>query len=170
MSDRIAVRGARLGDAKLRVRRRQRGFLRCERFLIEFFAGTKAGEHDRDASRVDARKPDHVVREIDDAHGLAHVEHEDLAAFALQTRLQKELGCLGQRHEKARDVGVRDGHRAAARDLLGKTRYDAARTAEHVAEANQHELRAAALETLADDFGEAFRRSHHICGIYRFIR
>ena len=35
-----------------------------------------------DLVRVGAGQPDHVARQVDDAHRLAHVEHEDLAALA----------------------------------------------------------------------------------------
>ena len=48
---------------------------------------------------AEAREPDQVAREIDDAHRLAHVEHEDLAALAHRTGLQHELRRLGNRHE-----------------------------------------------------------------------
>ena len=68
----------------------------------------------------------------------------------------------GQRHEVARDVRMRDRHRAAARDLLAKARDHAAGAAEHVAEAHEHELRAAALQALADDLGQALGRAHHV--------
>ena len=67
------------------------------------------------------------------------------------------MGRFRERHEEPRDVGMRDGDRTAARDLLLKTRDDAARAAEHIAEAHQDELRAVPLQALAHDFSEALR-------------
>ena len=95
----------------------------------------------RMSSSREAREPDHLAREVDDLHRLAHVEHEDLAALAHQPGLQHELRRLRDRHEVALDVGMRDGDRAAARDLLAEVRHHAAGRAEHVAEAHDHELR-----------------------------
>ena len=74
-----------------------------------------------------------------------------------------------KRHEVARDLRVRDGDRPAARDLLLEARDHAAGAAEHVAEAHQHELRAAALQALADDLGEALGRAHHAGRIDRLV-
>ena len=64
---------------------------------------------------------------------------------------------------------MRDGHRAAARDLLAEARDHAAGAAEHVAEAHEHELRAAALQALADHLGEALGRAHHVGRIDRLV-
>ncbi len=51
--------------------------------LVELLARPRADELDADvALGLLARQLDHVAREIDDAHGLAHVEHEHLAAAA----------------------------------------------------------------------------------------
>src|SRR5207302_6296270 len=88
-------------------------------------------------------------------------EHENLAALSLQARLQQELSRLGQRHEEACDFGMRDRDWAAARDLLLKPGNHAAGAAEDIAEAHQHELRAVALQTLANDFGETLAGAHH---------
>ena len=119
---------------------------------------------------IGARELDHVAREIDDAHRLAHVEHEDLAAASLQPRLQQQLRRFRQRHEVARDLRMRDGDRAAARDLLAKARDHAARAAEHVAEAHEHELRPRALQALAHHLREALGRAHHVGRIDRLVR
>ena len=53
--------------------------------------------------------------------------------------LDDELHGLGDRHEVARHVRVRDGHRPAARDLAAEERDDAAGRAEDVAEADGDE-------------------------------
>ncbi len=59
----------------------------------------------------------------------------------LQAGLQQQLGRLRDRHEEARDLGMRDRHRPAAGDLLAEAGNDAAGAAEHVAEPDDHELR-----------------------------
>ena len=87
----VLVGLARLRDAQLRMRRGLRRLLGSERLLVELLAGTQAREHDAEPDPGRRRRADHVAREIDDAHRLAHVEHEDLAALALQARLQQEL-------------------------------------------------------------------------------
>ena len=89
--------------------------------------------------------------------------------LALQPRLQQELRRLRQRHEVARDVGVRDRHRAAARDLLAEARDHAAGAAEHVAEAHEHELRAAVLQALAHDLRQPLGRAHHVGRVDRLV-
>ena len=68
---------------------------------------------------------------------------------------------LGNRHEVARDVGVGDRDRAAARDLLAEERYDAAVRSEHVAEAHGDEAAAAVLKALHHHLGDALGDAHH---------
>ncbi len=110
--------------------------------LVELLAGPRADELDANvALGLLARQLDHVAREIDDAHRLAHVEHEDLAAAADRARLDDQRHGLGNRHEVAGHLGMRDGQRAAALDLTAEDRDDAPRRAEHVAEAHRHEAR-----------------------------
>src|SRR5438270_320958 len=50
----------------------------------------------------------------------------------------------------------------ASCDLLPEARNHTACAAEDIAKAHDHELRAAVLQALADDFGEALGRAHHI--------
>ena len=73
--------------------------------LVELLARPDADDLHADAA-VDvgllAGEPDHVVREVDDAHRLAHVEHEDVAALPDAAGLHDELRGLGDRHEVAR--------------------------------------------------------------------
>ena len=54
-----------------------------EQLLVDLSAGARSSEHDRDPVDPGPRA-DHVVREVDDGIGSAHVEHEDLAALALE--------------------------------------------------------------------------------------
>src|SRR6266550_2338716 len=90
----------------------------AEELLVELLAGARADELDRDlAPGLLAREPDHVAREVEDPHRLAHVENEDLAATADRAGLDDELRRLRDGHEEARHLRVGDGHRAAMLDL-----------------------------------------------------
>ena len=89
--------------------------------------------------RLLAREADHVVREVDDLHGLAHVEHEHVPARPSAPAWTIELDGLRDRHEVALHLRMGDGHRPAARDLAAEERDDASRRAEHVAEADGDE-------------------------------
>ena len=62
-------------------------------------------------STVLARQPHHVLRELHDRHGLAHVEHEDVARLADAAGLDHQLRGLRDRHEVARHPRVGDGDR-----------------------------------------------------------
>ena len=76
--------------------------------------------------------------------------------------LHDQLRGLVDRHEVARHLGARDGHRPAARDLLAEDRHDRAGRAEHVAEAHRDERRLALdlPERLDDPLGERLARAH----------
>ena len=62
-------------------------------------------------------------------------------AAAHRARLDDERRRLRDRHEEARHLRARDGHRPAALDLLAEDRDDRPRRPEHVAEANRDEPR-----------------------------
>ena len=83
-----------------------------------------------------ARQPDHLPREVDDAHLLAHLERVDLAAPGHRRRLQDELHRFLDAHEVAghRGIGDRDG---SSRLDLPKERRD------HAAPAAQARCRTA---------------------------
>lgn len=114
-----------------------------QQFFIQLFTGAQAGENDLDVARRvpgvahrQARQRHHALRQIQDLQRLAHVEQEHIAPFGHGTRLQHQLGGLGDGHEVARDlrVGHRDG--AAHGDLVAKQRDHAAAGAQHVAKAH----------------------------------
>ncbi len=144
-----------------------RQLLFVKQFLEQLFARAQAGEHDLDvAARLAARQPDHLLRQIGDLDRLTHVQHEDLAALAHRTRLQDQLAGLGDGHEVADHLRVRDGDRAAGADLLAEQRYHAARRPQHVAEAHGYEARLrTAVEILAEDLGDALAGAHHVRGV-----
>ncbi len=94
--------------------------------------------------------------------GIAHVEHEDVAAAPDAAGLHDQLRGLVDRHEVARHLGARDRHRAAAGDLLAEDRHDRARRSEHVAEAHGDERRLGLdlAERLDDPLGERLAGAH----------
>ena len=89
--------------------------------------------------RAQAREADHLPREVDDRHRLAHVEEEDLALVGHRAGLEHEAHRFGDRHEVAGHLRVGDRHRAAVEDLAEERRHHAAAAAEDVAEANRRE-------------------------------
>ena len=76
--------------------------------------------------------------------------------------LHDQLRGLVDRHEVAGHLGARDGHGAAARDLLAEDRHHRARRSEHVAEAHGDERRLGLdlAERLDDPLGERLARAH----------
>ena len=52
-----------------------------DELLVEFFAGSQARELDLYFGRILAREHDEIPGQIGDAHGLAHLEHENLSAL-----------------------------------------------------------------------------------------
>jgi hypothetical protein len=140
---------------------------------VQLLAGADADELDRDvALRLPAREPDHVVREVHDLHRLAHVEHEDVAALADRPGLDDELYGLRDGHEVALHVRVRDRDRPAPGDLAPEERDDAARGAEHVAEADGDEARAvrpARRGGLDQPLAEGLRLAEHVLRSHRLV-
>ena len=61
-----------------------------------------------------------MLREIDDLHRVAHLEHEHLAAHRQLARADDQLHRFGDRHEVARHPRVGDRDRPALRDLARK--------------------------------------------------
>src|SRR4051812_32187321 len=143
-----------------------------EQVLVQLLPRTPSHLLDRDVDvRPQTRQLDHVARELPDRHGLAHLEHEDLAALAERPRADDELHRLRDRHEVAGHplVGERDG--AAERDLAAEDRHDRARRAEHVAEADRRELRVRPPlgRRLDGVLGERLRGAHHRRRLHRLV-
>ena len=115
---------------------------------------------------------DKVFGQRDNLDGLAHVEHEYLAAVGDTRRLEHEVHRLGDGHKVADNVGVRDGDGLALLYLALEQRDDATVAAEHVAKARGHEFGAAVLllgEELHDHLAAALGRPHHVGGVYRLV-
>src|SRR3989344_1732276 len=117
-----------------------RTLFRGQEFLEYLLAGSDAGHDYGDLLvRFIARKADELVREVDDLHGLAHVENEYLAARANRARLHHEERRLGNGHKVTGHVGVRDGYGTPVADLLLEERHHAAARTQNVSEAHRDE-------------------------------
>ena len=151
-------------------------FLVHETLLIELLARTQTGVDDLDVHvGLVACKLDEVPRHVVDLHGLAHVEHEDLAALCVAGALQHQAHGLGDGHEEARDarVGHRDG--AALCNLLLEQRHHRSVGAQYVAKAHGHVVRVlaqgirATVHHLHHHLAQALARAHHVGGVHGFI-
>ena len=117
-----------------------------QQLLIELLALAQTRVHHGDVHvRLQTGQADHIAREIVNAHRLAHVQHENLAAARIGAGLENELYSLGNGHEIADDALVRHGDGAALRNLLAEERNHTAGAAEHIAEAHGNILRPGAL-------------------------
>ena len=94
---------------------------------------------------------DEVVRQLDDLHRIAHIQHERLAAPRRPQgrRLQHELLRLRDSHEMAGHLEVGHRHRPARRDLPLEQRHHRPAAPQHVAEAYRYVDRARALRRRA---------------------
>ena len=90
---------------------------------------------------LEAREADHSSREVGDFDGGAHVEDEDLVAFAHRRGFHHEAAGLGDGHEEAVDVGVRHRHGPALGDLLLEARDHRSVAPQHVSEPRRYEAR-----------------------------
>ena len=137
----IRIEPDRAADVDQLVRRCAQALLRHQLFFIQLLAGAQARILDFDIHvGAQTRELDQISRKRVDLYGGAHVEHEDLPALRIDSRLQDKRGSFRDRHEVANDIGVRDRHRAALCDLLLKARHDRAVAAEDIAEAHGHKL------------------------------
>ena len=143
-----------------------------KQFFIQLLAGAQAGIDDRDIHiRLKAGQPDHIARQVVDAHRVAHIEHKNFPAARIGAGLKNELHRLRNRHEIPDDVLVRDRNRAAGFDLLAKQRDHAAGRAEHIAEPHRDILRRRALvHHLHDHLADSLGGAHHIRRIHGLVR
>ena len=163
------------GDADLFVERRLRRLRLAQDLLVELLPVPQAGVLDLNALRP--AQLDHATRQIGDAHRLAHVEDEDLAALALRAGLKDQLAGLGNQHEVPYDVGVRHSHRAAGLDLALENRDHGAVRAEDVAEAGgdelglplHHAVTLRLVEALNIDLAYSFAASHHVRRVHSLV-
>src|SRR4051794_20847320 len=96
-----------LGAHDLLGRRRLLELVGVEEILVKLLPRAPSDLLDRDVDvRAQTRQLDHVAGELLDRHGLAHLEHEHLAAPAERRGPDDELHRLGDRHEVARHAAV----------------------------------------------------------------
>lgn len=166
------IKGDLVADVDQIVLRLLHALAAEQQLLIELLARAQAGILDGNVDiRLETGQADHIACQIVDAHGLAHVEHEDLAAAGIRARLKNELHGLGNGHEIADDALVRDRDGAAAADLLAKERDDAAGRAEDIAEAHGDILRCrAVVDHLHDHLAQALGCAHDIRGVDGLVR
>ncbi len=125
-------------DLDLRMDGRTRLLGIVEDLLVELLAIAESGELDLDITR--SGKIDHTLCKVGNANGLAHIEDEDLASLAHGTGFEHQLAGLGDEHEVADDIGVRDGDRTATTNLLAEDRDDRTIAAQDVAKTGGDEL------------------------------
>src|SRR5690606_36892800 len=113
-----------------------------EEFFEEFFAVAEAGEDDVDVlAGFESGEKNHLLREVEYADGLSHVEEEDLAAVAHDRGFEDELTRLGNGHKVARDFRMGDGNWTALIDLFLKNGDNGSVGAQDVSEACSNEGR-----------------------------
>lgn len=146
----VVVEGDGAADVDELVLRLPEALLRHELLLVELLAGTQARVGDLDVhAGAEARQLDEVFGQGVDLHGPAHVQHEDLAAVGVGPRQHHQAHGLGDGHEVADHVRVGHGDGAALGDLPLEDGDHGAIAAQHVPEADRHELGPDILEDAA---------------------
>lgn len=113
-----------------------------------------------------------------DLHRLTHVEDKDLRSGGHRGGLHHQPAGLRDRHEEARDVGVRHRYRAPLGDLFAEARDHRTVRSQHVAEARGDELRLALhlagldgqTERLHIDLGQTLRAAHDVGRVDGLVR
>ena len=135
------VEGDGVADVDEIVVRFAEPFLGHKLFLIQLFAGAKAGVHDLDIlPRLESSQFDEVSSQGVDLDGPTHIQHEYLSAVGVGAGQHHQAHRLGDGHKVANDVRVGHGDRAALGDLPLEQRDHGAVAPQHVAEADRHEL------------------------------
>ena len=142
-----------------------------QQFLVELLAGAQTGLHDLDVPvRLIAGQSDHILRQLQNFHGTAHVQHEQLVLLGHGSRLQHQLGSFGNSHEIADDTLVRHGDGAARRDLAAEQGHHGAVGTKHIAEAHRGEGGfGAAGHGLHHHFAQPLAGTHDGGGVHRLV-
>lgn len=160
--------------------RRRKCVLRIRQHLfVEFLARAQSRVFDLDVL-VDLQtgQLDHALGQVGDLHRLTHVEDKDLGARRHRGSLHYQTTGLRNRHEEARDVGVRNRNRTALGYLLAEARDHRAVRTQHVAETRSDELRLALhlagldgqTERLHVDLGQTFCTAHDVGRVDGLVR
>src|SRR5271157_5246552 len=162
-----------LGPKNLGVWSTELHLLRIVQLLEELLAWPQACEDDFDLIFWLPGKADQVVGQVQDLYRFTHVEDKNLSPSAQCTSLEDQLRRLGDGHEVAGHLGVRDGHRLPAADLLLEQWDNAAIRSQDVAEPDRDQAAGASLslglhihlsQTLA--CAHDARRMHGLVGGY----
>ena len=141
------------------------------KLLVELLPRPQTREDDLHVlSLAQPGKPDQLPREIHDEHLLAHVEQEYLPPATHGGRLQHQAHRLGDGHEVAARLRVRDRDRPAALELTLEERDHRAVAAEHVPEPDRDEARPArARPSLEQHLAQPLRCAHHARRVDRLV-
>ena len=165
------IEGNGFPDMNHFVLRISKTFLIHEDFFVELLARSQAGEFDLDIFiRNEAGHADHVLSEVENLHGFAHVENKDLTTLSIGTCLKDEAYRFWNGHKEADDVRMRDRDRTSSFDLLLEEWDDRAVGTQDIAETNGYERRLGILRhSLDDHLTDALGCTHNVCGVDRFI-
>jgi hypothetical protein len=126
--------------------------------FVQLLARATTGEHHGDITMgLQPGKANHILGEIDDANGIAHLKHADSPTGRSESDcLEHELQRFENSHEVARDIPMRHRQGATGGHLSLEERHHAPFGAEHVAEADDAEAAPAAPQ-VGPAKDEAFR-------------
>ena len=147
-------------------------FLIHKKLFIELFSRAQAGKLDLNVfPQLIAGEPDQVFRQIQDFYRLTHIQDEYFPALGIGARLQHQGNRLRYGHKIADDIRVGHRYRPSGRYLLLKQGNHAAVAAQHITEADGHELSVIVLvKGLYDHFADPLAGPHDIGGVHRFVR
>src|SRR5947209_4757182 len=80
----------------------------AEQSLMQFLARAKTRICDRNLFAA-ARKVDHLLSDVTNTHGVAHIENEDFSSTRECARVYNELGGLGDCHKVSSCFWMSDG-------------------------------------------------------------
>ena len=107
-----------------------------------------------------------TMGQVDDLHGLTHVEHEDIAILTNCAGLEHQLDRLRDGHEVAGHLGVGDRDGLAASDLVAERRDDRSIRAQDVAEAHRHvDTAGLRAEVGREPLADSLRQTEHVDGV-----
>ena len=145
-----------------------------EELLVELFSVTETGEFHLDICA--ATEADHLLGKVQDLHGFTHIEDVDLSSIAHGTGFQHQLAGLGDGHEVADDVRMRNRNGTTALNLLTEQRNHGTIGAQHIAKAGGDELRAGRVvlldflgQCLHIDFADALGAAHDVGRVHGFV-
>ena len=141
-----------------------------QKLLIELLTGPQADLLDFNIPvGLQTGQADQVLRQGQNPHRLAHVQHHDLSGLGNGTGLHHQ-GCrLGDGHKVADNPPVGDGDGAALLNLLLEQGHHGAVGAQHIAEPHGTELGLGILPALENHLTEPLGGAHEVGGVYRLV-